>query len=86
MNTNTKKQLDELIARAKENAKVDKRHSNKGRPYSGMDSEQAQRVGYMRKRGVSLRSIHTMFKEKNLTSYDKYGTFKAAWTQHKVES
>lgn len=86
MNTNTKKQLDELIAQAKIDAENDNRRKNKGRPYRGMDSEQAQRVGYMRKRGVSLRSIHTLLKEKHLTSYDKYGTFKAAWTQHKVES
>jgi len=86
MNANTKKQLNELIARAKIDAANDSRRKNRGRPAKGIDPEEAEKVGYMRKRGVSLRSIHTMLREKGLTSYEKYNTFKAAWIYHKAEA
>ena len=81
------KTLDELIAEAKLRQKLDKRSSNKGRPYKGMEKQEAFIVSSMRKKGVqSLMTIHSLLKENNMTKYANYGTFMAAYKNHKLNS
>lgn len=77
--------IDELIALAKVKASNDKRHFNKGRPRLGIPEQEVKIIAKMRQRGIALRNIHEVMKEKNLTRYKNYGTFNAAWKSHLAE-
>jgi len=84
MNTN----IDALIAKAKALHANDKRASNKGRPYQGIPESEVSIISKMRQKTfgkVSLRTIHKVLKEENLTRYENYGTFNAAWNKHLAE-
>lgn len=78
--------IDELIAKAKAKVISDNRHKNKGRPKIGFPIAEAKIVSKMRQRGIALRNIHEVMKEENLTRYNKYGTFNAAWKSHLADS
>lgn len=79
--------IDELIEKAKARASTDKRRKNKGRPRIGMDQSEAFIVSTMRKKGVqSLMNIHSILKEHDMTKYANYGTFLAAYKEHKLHS
>lgn len=81
------KTLEQLIAEAKTRASLDGRSSNRGRPRIGMEKSEAFIVSSMRRKGVhSLMMIHTLLKENSMTRYANYGTFLAAYKDHKVHS
>ncbi len=83
-----KTNIDELIAKAKALHENDKRGSNKGRPYRGIDKQEAEIISKIRQKTfgkVSLRTIHKVLKDENLTRYENYGTFNAAWNKHLAE-
>ncbi|MBV6512560.1 MAG: hypothetical protein FMNOHCHN_02068 [Ignavibacteriaceae bacterium] len=77
--------IDELIALAKAKATADLRHKNSGRPRIGIPPNEVVIISKMRQRGIALRNIHEVMKEKNLTRYKNYGTFNAAWKSHLAE-
>ena len=81
MNTN----IDELIALAKAKMAADSRHRNKGRPRTGIPANEVAIISKMRQRGIALRNIHEVMKEKSLARYNNYGTFNAAWKSHLAE-
>ena len=81
MNTTNTPTLDELIAAAKFNEKTDSRHKNRGRPKIGFKDDSAI-VSKMRQRGISLRNIHGVLRQYNLTNYKHYGTFQQAWKSY----
>jgi len=79
--------IEELIAKAKARQSLDKRCSNRGRPRSGMNLAEASVVSTMRQKGVkSLMTIHSLLKEHSMTKYANYGTFLAAYKEHKLHS
>lgn len=81
------KTLDQLIVEAKLRQSQDGRASNKGRPRTGFPANEAFIVSSMRKKGVkSYMMIHTLLKENKMTRYENYGTFLAAYKEHKLHS
>ena len=79
--------LEQLIEQAKIRQSQDGRAANRGRPRTGFPTDEAFIVSSMRKKGVkSLMMIHTLLKENKMTRYDKYGTFLAAYKEHKLHS
>jgi hypothetical protein len=84
MNTPT---IEELIEKAKARQRADGRSKNRGRPRTGMNLVEANVVSTMRRKGVqSLMTIHSLLKEHSMTKYSNYGTFLAAYKEHKLHS
>lgn len=73
--------IEKLISIASERAKLDKRRKNRGRPKIGFKDDSAI-VSKMRQRGISLRNIHGVLRQYNLTNYKHYGTFQQAWKSY----
>jgi hypothetical protein len=52
-----------------------------------MNLVEANVVSTMRRKGVqSLMTIHSLLKEHSMTKYSNYGTFLAAYKEHKLHS
>lgn len=79
--------LDQLIEQAKLRQSKDKRTANRGRPRIGLPKDQAFIVSSMRKKGIhSIKMIHSLLLENGMTQYTNYGTFLAAYKEHKLHS
>lgn len=80
------KTLEQLIAEAKIRQSNDARSKNKGRPRKGMPKDQAKIVSAMRQKGIQIMTIHSLLKENNMTQYQNYGTFLAAYKEYKLHN
>lgn len=76
--------IDHLILRAK--ALSNGRGRNEGRPREIMPPEEAKVVSQLRRHNISINSIHRVMVENDMTKYNSYPKFKAAYTNHKLHS
>ncbi len=71
--------IDDLIARIRTE---DRRSFNKGRPYRGMDSVEAEIVTVLRKKKCPVMGIFREMSKDKITAYNSYGAFLNAYKEH----